>query len=250
MKILNDKKGLIAIIAVLLVILGLSIFLFTRTKKTTTSVSNPTSNTASTETIELSAQDRPYISLTPRADGHLLTLKIDNLPSSVTQVDYELIYDVHDTASDQDIEKGVDDTIKDMSGNISRDLLLGTESCTAGCKYSYDNGVTGGTLTLTLTTVKGQATFTTPFVLKSSADIKKEGGLSLSSENVTIKATTTTKNDFFVMIKDYGLSQGVTATSAYSVFSNGTGAGKVSSISPETITKENTSTLTGDYLIK
>jgi hypothetical protein len=232
----------------LIVVLS-SFFLSACGKKVVTTVP-PTNTTNSSATIELKPQDRPYISLIPRADGHQLTLKIDNLPSSVTQVDYELIYDVHDKASNQDIEKGVSDTIKDISKSVSRDLLLGTASCTAGCKYAYDEGVTGGTLTLILTTASGQATFTTPFALESSADINREKGISLTSKNVTINASTTTKSDFFVMVKDYGLTSGITATGAYSVFSNGTGIGKVSSISPTTITKENTTVITGDYLIK
>ncbi len=243
MKISNHKQLLLAAI-----VITSSLFLTACGKKTTTAKPTLKTNVQSTKTIELSPQDRPYISLTPRADGHLLTLKIDNIPSSVTQLDYELIYTVHDPATNQDIEKGVGDTVKEVSKSISKDLLLGTESCTNGCKYSYDNGVNGGTLTLTLMTAEGQAVFESPFVFKSSADIKKENGISLPAENITVSATTTTKSDFFVMLKNYGLPKGITAKTAYSIFSNGTGAGKISSISPNTVTKSSITSIVGDYL--
>ena len=45
----------------------------------------------------------------------------------------------------------------------------------------------------------------------------------------------------FVLIKNF--------KPVYSVFSSGNGSGKVSSITPSTVTKENTSLITGDYLI-
>ena len=47
-----------------------------------------------------------------------------------------------------EIEKGLGDTIKDVGTTIERKLLLGTESCTNGCKYKYDEGVSGGTISL------------------------------------------------------------------------------------------------------
>lgn len=244
MKISNHKQLLLGAIIVVS-----SFFLTACGKKTTTTKpDNSKTVTQSSKIIELKPEERPYLSIIPRADGHLLTLKIDNIPSSVTQLDYELIYTVQDPATKQEMEKGMGDTIKEISKSITKDILLGTESCTSGCKYSYDNGVTGGILSLSLLTKDGIATYEAPFVLKSSADIKKDGGIIFPSENITIKATTTSKNDFYVMMKNYGLPKGVTATSAYSVFSSGTGIGKITSITPDTLTKSSMTSLTGDYI--
>ena len=44
------------------------------------------------------------------------------------------------------MEKGVGDTVKLTSNSFEKDLLLGTESCTNGCKYKFDEGVVGGVL--------------------------------------------------------------------------------------------------------
>lgn len=226
------------IISFALIILLSSFFLSACGKKNTTTVKN---NTPAPKTLELSDTEKPVVSLIPRTDGHELKLKIDNIPSKITQIEYELIYTAQD--SGMEMEKGVGDTVKVTSKNVEKDLLLGTASCTNGCKYKYDEGITGGTLSLIFYTDDNQsATYETPFTLKTSSDIKKAGGLSLSLENFEIKATTTTKSDYFVLIKNF--------PSYYSVFSNGTGTGKITSISPTNVTKDNTSTITGNYLIK
>lgn len=222
-----------------LLVLASSFFLSGCGKKTATNKqpTNDTTKKPATELI-LSESEKPIISLIPRADGHELKLKLDNIPSSISQIDYELIY----SASDNGLvmEKGVGDTVKISSKTLEKDLLLGTASCTNGCKYKYDEGVSSGTLSLTLYTADNQSTtFESPFVLLTSADIKKDGGFKLTTENFSVKASTTTKSDYFIVIKNY--------PSYYSVFSNGTGAGKISSITPSTVTKTEMTSLVGNY---
>lgn len=231
------KKLTIILVPVIILVLILA-FIFTRNKKNTVNI--PTETTKLSKEIELSADEKPLINLIPRADGHELKLKITDIPSKFSTAEYELIY----TAEDEglEIEKGVSGTIKLTSSSFEKDLLLGTSSCTNGCKYKYDEGITGGVLTLTLTTDDKQYfTFETPFVIKSSAQINKNKGFTLSQENFEVSATTTTKNDFFIAIKNI--------KSVYSVFSNGNGNGKITAITPSTITKENLNSLIGDYLI-
>lgn len=115
----------------------------------------------------LSETDKPQISLIPRTDGHELTLKLANIKPIFSKVEYELVY----TASDQglEIEKGVSGTAESkdiVDGKFERKILLGTESCTNGCKYKYDAGVNGGTLSLTLNTSDNQvASMVLPFTL-------------------------------------------------------------------------------------
>lgn len=190
---------------------------------------------------EFTETEKPIISLIPRADGHEFKLKIENIPQNITQIEYELLY----TATDNnlEIEKGVGDTIKLESRNIERDLLLGTASCTNGCKYKYDEGINKGTLSLTFITANNQVvSYESPFVLTTSEKINKNSGITSENNTFSIKATTTTRNDFFVLIKNF--------KNFYSVFSNGAGSGKIISITPDTITKENKATLIGDYLIQ
>ena len=210
-------------------------------KKTTTIAPTPTPRL-----IELSPDQRPYISLIPRADGHQLKMIISKIPNNIDQIEYELIY----TAKDQnnEIEKGLGDTLKLSGITIERDLLLGTESCTNGCKYKYDEGVTGGTLSITLITKDSQVTtFQSQFALRSSTDLKK-GKLDLSTENFSITATPSTKDEFFVLLKNYGIPSGSNAKNAYSVFSSKSGKGAVTSISPDSISKSDKNQINGDYL--
>jgi hypothetical protein len=178
--------------------------------KPTTPVPTPT---PTPKLIEMPLAERPYISLVPRDDGHMLYLKIDKIPSYISQIEYEVLYNAVDNGSE--IEKGIGDTIKEITASLERKLLLGTESCTNGCKYKYDAGIIGGTVTLNFIDKNGQvSTFETPFTLKSSADFKKDGELKLPTENFSVKPKTKiTGNDFYILIKNY--------RGGYSVFSNG-----------------------------
>ncbi len=136
------------------------------TKKT---VSTATPTPVPRELV-ITEDQKPIFGITPREDGHELTLKISKINSIFTKIEYELIY----TASDAglEIEKGVSGNIeaKDIvSGTAERKILLGTESCTNGCKYKYDSGVNGGSLNVTLLTKDNQvASLEMPFKLTST----------------------------------------------------------------------------------
>jgi hypothetical protein len=178
--------------------------------KATTSKITPT---PAPKLVEMPVSERPYISMVPRDDGHMIYLKISKISKDINAIEYEVLYTAVDGTSE--IEKGLGDTIKEVTENIERKLLLGTESCTNGCKYKFDEGVSGGTITLSFINKNGQiSTFESPFVLKSSASLKKEGELKLSTENFSVKPKSKiTGSDFFILQKNY---QG-----GYSVFSNG-----------------------------
>ncbi len=232
------------ILPALLVIFS-SLFLSACGKKDSSQQITPT---PTPRLIQLSADQKPYISLIPRADGHLLTLKIDRIPEDFVEIEYEVLY----LATDQgiEIEKGLGDTIKVDSPSIERELLLGTESCTHGCKYKYDEGITGGTVTLTLVSKDSQVTtYESKFTLLSGAQIKQQSKLDLPSENFEISALPTNKAEYFVLLKNYGIPKGSSVDSVFSVFSSGTGQGSVKSITPDSITKEDTSKISGDYLV-
>ncbi len=123
-------------------------------------------------TFELQEADKPEITLSSRDDGHMLYLKISKIPSFVASIEYELLYNASE--SGMEIEKGLGDTLKVEGTSLSRDLLLGTESCTSGCKYKYDEGITGGTLNITLVTKDNQvAPIQKSFTLKKDSKTKK-----------------------------------------------------------------------------
>lgn len=236
---MNIKKIIPIIVVVVLIISSIFIFLILRKDKKTDNKITPNTSQTSTE-INLEEKDRPYVSLIPRADGRELKLKITNIIDKFTSADYELIY----TAEDEglEIEKGAAGTIDIVNSSLEKDLLLGTSSCTNGCKYKYDDGVTGGVLTIVLTTDKNEyVTFETPFILRSSSQINKAKGFSLNQEEFEVEATVNNKSDFYIAIKNF--------KNFYSVFSNGKGEGKIISIKPDNTIKENMSSLIGDYII-
>lgn len=212
-----------------------------------TSKATPTPTTIINQLMELKPEEKPYISLVPSSDGHWLKLKIENLPSFIEQIEYELVYQAEDNGLL--IEKGIGDLIKEVDGpKLERDLLLGTSSCTNGCKYKYDTGITGGTIDLTfISQERGTASFNTSFLLKTGAQLKKDKQLSFDPENFSISLTTNS-NDFFTILKNFGYPEKPSVSSIISVFSSGPGQAKITSVQPESYTKDNLNLLSGDYL--
>lgn len=189
--------------------------------------------TPTPKVVQIELSERPNISLVPREDGHELKLTISNIPNIIKQIEYEFIYSATDEGLQ--IEKGLAGTLQIEATKASQDLLLGTASCTNGCKYKYDSGVNGGSLHLTLTTNQNQiALFDTNFILSTSADIKKSG---LTLNDLTIKATPK-QNEYFVLIQDYNQN--------YLVFSSISGQATIQSIT-EGFIKEDKNKLTGTY---
>jgi len=198
----------------LTLILISSLFLSACGAKKTTNTPTPV---PTPRVVEIETKDRPEIFLTPRSDGHELYLKMNSISSIFSSIEYELTYLAVDGGLE--IEKGVSGIVEPTdiaSGKIDRKLLLGTESCTSGCKYKYDTGVSSGTLTITFTTKNNQvSTFTSPFILKSTADIKKTGKLLWPEENYSYTPKTKLSgSNYFIVIKDY-------KNGGYSVTSSG-----------------------------
>lgn len=169
-------------------------------KKTTVTVTP----TPTPRLVEMATANRPKISLTPRADGHELTLKIDLISSTISKIEYEVTYTAVDNGLE--IEKGASGIIEPTdiaTGKAERKILLGTESCTSGCKYKYDAGITGGNVNLTFTTANSQiSTFNSPFILRSTAEIKKAGKLIWAEENFT-STPKLSSNNYYIVIKDF-----------------------------------------------
>jgi len=233
---MKNKKNIIAIVSIVLVIVITVIIAIFVTKKNRSKDMdiNVVEPQDAPQEITLDESQQPYISLKAQADGHRLDIKISDIPSIISEIEYDLIY----TAQDEnlEIEKGVGGTAEVEGNTFERELLLGTESCTNGCKYKYDEGITGGTLILNLITKDNQsAYFEAPFIFTNDVD-------QLVLEDITINTKGTSSKDYFILIKNY--------QSTYSLTSSGKGVGTVTSIEPETYTKEDMSTVTGDYILQ
>lgn len=105
---------------------------------------------------EIPQSEWPVVSLTPTSnpavkgsEGHWLDFKVEriNIPGAAT-MDYELIYSTSNGG-----QQGVPGTVKLTGADIERKLLLGSES---SGKFRYDEGVTGGTMTLRFRDASGK----------------------------------------------------------------------------------------------
>jgi hypothetical protein len=181
----------------LIVIAGLAAFLsgFYLFKSLTSSPQEKLMKASEGEALqELSIDERPYVTLTPRPDGHELTLKITNVPEGFKAVEYELGYKNKDG-----VQQGATGKITVSSPVLERKILLGT--CSSG-RCRYDEGVERGTLTLRFRDDQGKliAKFETGFTLN-------QGGSKLSSYDgkFSISGNLGKVNFFYVVMGTFGL---------------------------------------------
>ena len=177
-----------------------SVFFLSGCRKKKTVIITPT---PTPRMIELAPEDRPVVSLSPRADGHELYLKLSSVSPKINKIEYELTYTAVDGA--MEIEKGASGIIDSndlQNATITRKILLGTESCTNGCKYKYDTGVSHGNLTLLISSQGQLSTFETPFILKSATDIKKTGG-QITWEEIDFSQAPKQASPFYIVHQDY-----------------------------------------------
>lgn len=174
---------------------------------------------------EIPFDQRPYVSLTPRTDGHWLKLSIMGVNKVVgsATVDYILEY-----KTSADVNQGVPGTVQ-LSGitNIDRDLLLGSES---SGKFRYDDGVSKGSLTLRFRDKSGKllGRLSTDFHLqdyKNTSITSVDNAFSYTFDKAP-------KKGYFVTLSTLGLPEGVKgeiAEGPYGVFTSETSAfpGKV-----------------------
>lgn len=169
---------------------------------------------------EVPFDQRPFVSLTPRTDGHWLKLTmmgINKIPNAKT-VDYLLEY-----LTKEGVNQGVPGMIKieDLT-TIDRDLLLGSES---SGKFRYDEGVADGKLTLRFRDSAGKllGKLTTEFHLQ----VAPETVLTSKDGMFTYTLDKAPKKGYFVTMQTFGVSEaveGIIAQGPYGVFTSETGA--------------------------
>ena len=167
---------------------------------------------------EIPFDQRPYVSLTPRSDGHWLKLSISgvNRVTGAASVDYLLEY-----LTAADVNQGVPGSVK-LTGitTIDRDLLLGSES---SGKFRYDEGVFEGKLTLRFRNDKGK------LLGKLSGDFHMQYGedtLTSKDGMFTYKLDKVSKKGYFVTLNTFGVPEGVKGTlvnGPYGVFTSDSG---------------------------
>ena len=208
-------RKLLPIIVVLLIFGGIGFFFF-KGKKT----AGPLPGFSITGTTQVSLEERPFVTLTPRADGHEIKLEIQNIKNAQT-VEYELAYMAGE------FSRGTIGEAKlEGADSLSRNLLLGSESCSGTgekkvCRYKYDEGVSEGTLTLRLRKDSSAQKYEIAFHLQQGAEAKK--GLTSGDGNFEFKGSLSS-SAFFLIHSTVGLPKapdGKVIGGSYGIFTSG-----------------------------
>lgn len=180
-----------------------------------------------TKPIEQTIKERPFVSLIPSTDRHWLTLEVKNIVKGTEGLEYELTYFAE--AEGSRIERGVSTAGKpvDLNGATSffKKILLGSASCTTGtCKYKYDEGISEGTLTLTLNKAGGKEKYESVFRVQQGKEGKE--GLTTGDGVFSYASTSLPATVVYLGISSVGipaqLPEGVTPkTIPYGIFSSG-----------------------------
>lgn len=149
------KKNLpLILIAGGILIVILAVFVVAKSLKG--SISSPSPKEAET-VLDLPQSERPSVSLIPISNptipnslGHLLNLKVEkiNVPNAST-MDYLMVYSTSNGG-----QQGVPGTVSLTGADVSKNLLLGSES---SGHYRFDDGVSQGTITLTFRNGSGKS---------------------------------------------------------------------------------------------
>lgn len=184
------KKYLPFIVLALGIVMFVGVFIKMRSGGSTEVAPEPEEVVA-----EIPQENRPVTSLTPKSDGHWLSLKIESLSvENAEMLDYELIY-----KTKQGNTQGVPGNVTFSKGEtIERELLLGSES---SGKFRYDEGIEEGTLTLRFRNSAGK------LVGKLSTDFHLQTNTTeLSSVDGSFKKTLPklVKGVYFVVMQTFG----------------------------------------------
>ncbi len=192
------KKNLKFIIPAVLV-LGVLAWIFWPAKKKKVETTQTTSRKVE-QINKLAIQDRPFVTLTPRADGREVTLEIDKV-TNATEAEYELEY----TAGS--MIQGVFGTIDFTQDEppVNKDLLFG--SCSKG-KCRYDENVSGGSLTIRFDGGDEPYTLKSDFNLQLMAD--REGVFTSKDIKASLDVGTSLPSSTYVIVQNtMGLPAGI-----------------------------------------
>lgn len=155
-------KKLLPIILIGVVVLLAAVVFYVIKNNSKTPVGSEETAVEEENYVTVPVAERPYITLTPRNDGHEISLRVSNF-GSIPSLEYKLEYLAGE------MERGVGPSKITLKGetSITRNLLLG--SCSKNvCKY--DENVTQGTITIILHGDKPQK-YVLPFTIKKGSEV-------------------------------------------------------------------------------
>lgn len=181
--------------------------------------------------IEQMVKEAPFVSMTSTADGHWINLEVKNVADKFSQIDYELIYLAG--LDGNRIERGVTTggkAVDLISKGFTKKILFGSESCTNGCKYRFDENVNEGTFSFSLVGKDGKEKYDSTFRIQKGKEAK--GGFSTGDGKFIFTSEIMSVSAYYLTISTFGLPkqlENVTARSlSYGIFSlSSIKAGKV-----------------------
>lgn len=192
------KKTPLIIVAAIIV-LGGGIFAFTKLKdKPTQDPQKTTKKRIEEPTNIIAVSDRPYIKITPNADGHNVSITLSDLKKKAESVEYELEYQAGS------LLQGAFGQFELDSLPARKKVLLG--SCSAGGACTYHQDVQGGTL---LTRFEGPESY----ALKSRWKyiINSDGETEFSSQDAKfqLSAPSLARASYLVIFNTAGYPEGL-----------------------------------------
>ncbi len=159
----NNKQVLAGVIFLVLLGAGFLVWLFLDPFHKITGPKIAVVPTPIESRMKLAVTKYPQLNLNFKGDEYRLSLSLTKIPAPIKKVEYDFIYLAHDKQG-QEFEKGQYDSFSVDNSSVSRDILLGTSSCTTGtCRYRYDRNVSQGRITLTLRGKTGSLQMEAPF---------------------------------------------------------------------------------------
>ncbi len=134
------NKKVLTIIGVILLVVGIGLFVKSRSKDTVVAEAPKLKKTKITEPLNIiDVSERPYVVISPNTDGKNITVAVNTIKKDASAVDYELEYQAGS------LLQGVFGSIDLTKLPASTKQLLG--SCSAGGACTYHEDVKGGHLT-------------------------------------------------------------------------------------------------------
>ncbi|OGJ16620.1 MAG: hypothetical protein A2632_00975 [Candidatus Pacebacteria bacterium RIFCSPHIGHO2_01_FULL_46_16] len=190
------KKLLFALIAI--VILIVAAVLFWRLRPASQSEPAPAEKKRIVQPVNIIPQEeRPYLSISPEADGKNILITVHTLKNTATEVEYELEYQAGT------LLQGAFGALSLATLPASEKILLG--SCSAGGACTYHADVKGGTLT---TNFIGQTDYSLKTEWKFIDNKAKETSFSSKDGKFQLKAIALAKVRYLVLSQASGIPDG------------------------------------------
>lgn len=131
-----NKKQLLIILPIVLVLIGSVVFFVNKNKKVAAPVVTNTKKKVQSPVNVIAVSERPYLRLEPSADGRYITITVAEVKKTASQLDYEMEYQ---TGS---MLQGFGGLIKLDKLPVSDKKLFGSQS--AGGAITYHEDIKGG----------------------------------------------------------------------------------------------------------